>query len=318
MNSVQPLVTIAIPTHNRASYLREAIHSALNQTYRNIEVIVSDNCSDDCTGAVVRGFADPRLRYFRQEVNMGMVPNWNFCLKHAEGEFFVLLSDDDVLEVAAIQRLLQRFDDPTTSLVYSRVLYIDADSRPIARSGDSPSDEAGTTFVKNCLLGKRCVLPSATLHRSDSARSVQGYPDIGTASDGALRLAVALEGTVRFCPETLVKYRIHSEALSGQIKQVVSSHEEFARWVESTSLQLHEYHEQVHDYCMRAVYSIAVSEALRGHKDSAHVAMEAARRLGCHGRREAMFRLFSFAPVRLVASMRRELLSGLRGLLGRT
>ncbi|NIV34817.1 MAG: glycosyltransferase, partial [Anaerolineae bacterium] len=65
-----PLVTVAIPTYNRAdSYLRYALESAVNQTYGNVEVIVSDNCSTDGTEQVVRDFSAPCLRYFRHAEN---------------------------------------------------------------------------------------------------------------------------------------------------------------------------------------------------------------------------------------------------------
>ena len=60
-----PLVTIAIPTYNRAdAYLGEAIQSAINQTYPNLEIIISDNCSSDYTGLLVESFKDPRIQYY--------------------------------------------------------------------------------------------------------------------------------------------------------------------------------------------------------------------------------------------------------------
>jgi glycosyltransferase involved in cell wall biosynthesis len=93
-----PLVTIAIPTYNRAEYLAHALESAVKQTYQNIEIIVSDNCSTDCTENVVRGFNDPRIKYFKQKKNVGPDPNWNFCLQHATGMFFLLLQDDDLID----------------------------------------------------------------------------------------------------------------------------------------------------------------------------------------------------------------------------
>ena len=68
MSSVtHPLVTIGIPTYNRGDgYLREALESALAQTYENLEIVVSDNCSTDNTGEVVEAYDDPRVSYFRQ------------------------------------------------------------------------------------------------------------------------------------------------------------------------------------------------------------------------------------------------------------
>jgi glycosyltransferase involved in cell wall biosynthesis len=81
-----PLVTIAIPTFNRAAYLVGAIESALAQTYDNIEVLISDNSSTDDTQSVIRSSlrADTRVRSLTQTSNLGMVGNWNACWKRPE------------------------------------------------------------------------------------------------------------------------------------------------------------------------------------------------------------------------------------------
>jgi glycosyltransferase involved in cell wall biosynthesis len=90
-----PLVTIAIPTFNRASLLKACVTSALAQTYPNFEVLVSDNASTDPTPEVLREFSDGRLRIVRQPENIGLLPNWNACLAEAKGRYIVFLSDDD-------------------------------------------------------------------------------------------------------------------------------------------------------------------------------------------------------------------------------
>ena len=98
-DSTNCLVSIGIPTYNRAnSYLRCALQSAVNQTYKNIEVIVSDNCSPDNTESVVKEFNDPRIRYYRQRENIGPLNNRNFCLEQAQGQYFVMLLDDDLID----------------------------------------------------------------------------------------------------------------------------------------------------------------------------------------------------------------------------
>lgn len=91
-----PLVTIAIPTFNRAgTYLPEALESALAQTYPNVEIVVADNHSTDNTQAVVARYKDERVRYYRHTPALVPNGNFNFCLSAAHGEYFVLLHDDD-------------------------------------------------------------------------------------------------------------------------------------------------------------------------------------------------------------------------------
>lgn len=100
-------VSILIPTYNRAHYLREAIQSALNQTYANIEVIILDDASPDHTPQVAAEFShDPRVRYIRHSKNMGIAENWRAGIKAATGEFFCLLHDDDTFEPKFVEALL--------------------------------------------------------------------------------------------------------------------------------------------------------------------------------------------------------------------
>ena len=94
-----PLVTIAIPTYNRAAtYLPGVIEAALDQTWSNIEVLVGDNASTDDTPAVVARYSDPRLVHVRHPVNLGANGNFNRLLELARGEWFLLLHDDDLLD----------------------------------------------------------------------------------------------------------------------------------------------------------------------------------------------------------------------------
>ncbi len=86
-NQHLPMVSIGIPTYNRADgYLRECIDSAIRQTYPNIDIVISDNCSSDGTADLVNGIDDPRIRYFRHEQNIGANNNFNYCLEQARGD----------------------------------------------------------------------------------------------------------------------------------------------------------------------------------------------------------------------------------------
>ena len=101
-----PLVTIAIPTFNRASWLRDCVRAALAQSYQRLEVVVSDNASTDETAAVLDEFSDRRLRVVRQRENIGPTPNWNACLAQAKGDYIVFLPDDDRISPWLLERCI--------------------------------------------------------------------------------------------------------------------------------------------------------------------------------------------------------------------
>ncbi|MEH1875329.1 glycosyltransferase family 2 protein [Nostoc sp.] len=94
--SQQPLVSVVIPTYNRPEYLKQAIASAIKQTYQNIEIIVSDNCSLENPQALVASFGDSRIRFWRHQQNVGMIANQQHGFKMAQGKYVASLHDDDI------------------------------------------------------------------------------------------------------------------------------------------------------------------------------------------------------------------------------
>lgn len=105
----EPVVVIGIPTYNRSALLRRCIGSALAQTYPDIRVVVSDNASTDDTRQFCEGLArdDARLRYMRQERNIGGTGNFNALLRLADGELFMWLADDDWIAPDYVERCVQ-------------------------------------------------------------------------------------------------------------------------------------------------------------------------------------------------------------------
>jgi glycosyltransferase involved in cell wall biosynthesis len=105
---VTPLVTIGIPTYNRAGDLQRAVGSALAQDHGQVEGVVSDDASTDSTEAVMRSLAErePRLRYLRQPSNLGHARNFQAVLDAARGGYFMWLSDDDWIDPGYVSACL--------------------------------------------------------------------------------------------------------------------------------------------------------------------------------------------------------------------
>ena len=95
--SANPLVSIGVPIFNGANSLPNTLMKLLAQTYQNIELIVSDNCSTDDTQKICEAFArnDERIRYFRQSENRGVGRNFRFVLEQAQGKYFLWNAGDD-------------------------------------------------------------------------------------------------------------------------------------------------------------------------------------------------------------------------------
>ena len=90
-----PLVSVIIPTYNRADLVRRAIGSVLAQSYANFEVIVIDNASSDKTAEVVDSIVDARLKFIRHDVNKGPAASRNTGLRNSRGDYITFLDSDD-------------------------------------------------------------------------------------------------------------------------------------------------------------------------------------------------------------------------------
>lgn len=108
-SSRTPVVTIGMPVYNGACFLEEAVRSLLNQTERDFLLLISDNCSTDETPEICTGLAaqDPRIRYMKQEVNIGATRNFEYVLRAADSPFFMWAAHDDHWDPGFIEEALR-------------------------------------------------------------------------------------------------------------------------------------------------------------------------------------------------------------------
>ena len=111
--AAEPLVSIGLPVRNGERYLGEAVRSVLDQDYGRLELVISDNASDDGTEEICRQFArsDARVRYHRQSQDIGLVANFNAVLHLARGTYFNWMGDDDWLTPTYVRRCVEVLDD---------------------------------------------------------------------------------------------------------------------------------------------------------------------------------------------------------------
>lgn len=120
------LVTIGIPTFNRARLLARAIDSALAQSHKAIEVVICDNASTDDTGVVCRHYVekDARVKYYRNPGNIGATSNFAEVLRHASAGYFMWLGDDDWIDVNYVEECVRHLEsEPELALVGGEPIY---------------------------------------------------------------------------------------------------------------------------------------------------------------------------------------------------
>ena len=124
----RPLVSIGIPVRNGQKYLGDALNSLLGQTLSDLEVVVCDNDSTDATESICREFAarDPRVRYFRNERNLGPAGNHNRCFAHSTGRYFKWHAHDDLIEPTYLEKCVAVLErDPSVANCHSQTKVVD-------------------------------------------------------------------------------------------------------------------------------------------------------------------------------------------------
>lgn len=127
-----PLVSICIPTYNRAEKLERAVRSAQNSTYENIEIIISDNASSDHTETVCKRLAstDSRILYFRNESNIGAAKNFEYARSRANGKYFMWLGDDDRICNLYVEKCIAALELDSSLAVASGAALFMRDGKP--------------------------------------------------------------------------------------------------------------------------------------------------------------------------------------------
>ena len=177
-NIEEPLVTIGIPTYNRAATgnLHKVIERSLQQTYGNIEVIVSDNCSPDNTSEVVNSFDDPRLQYFRQETNIGANNNFNFCLNQAKGKYFLLFHDDDIIDSDFIETCISSLKPgQTAGVIYTGIRVINENDEVLAEHENNAGGLSALEFVLGWFRGKVALYLCNSLYNTENLKEFGGF-----------------------------------------------------------------------------------------------------------------------------------------------
>lgn len=224
-----PLVSAAIITHNRAHYLEDAIRSVLDQSFRDLELIVVDDGSTDDTEAVVARHRDARIRYVRQR-HSGKAAARNAAVTLARGEFLAFCDSDDAWYPHRLARQLAAFGrHPHVGMVHGHVTVIDergceiADRTASARNLLGAAHRNGATYASYA-LDCRCL--SSTILLRKSVFDVVGLYDPELAiEDYDFYLRLVLDFDVLFLDgPPLAKYRAHDaktadhELGSGQIQ----------------------------------------------------------------------------------------------------
>jgi len=213
------MVSLLIPTYNRAKYLGQALDSALAQTYPNIEIIVHDDASTDDTPALLKQYSDPRLRIIRTNNNHGMIGGWNYIVKQAKGEYIKFLSSDDLLAPTCITQLIKAaLAHPAATLITCQRKFINEKGRIIKKMGFASKStvELGKKhahWILTTLRENKIGEPTAVLYPTKLVKNAGGYdPQFSQFADFEYWIRLLQFGDLVYVHQPLCSFRTHASS----------------------------------------------------------------------------------------------------------
>lgn len=211
-------VSIVIPVYNAEKYIAECVKSAINQSFKEIEIIAIDDGSSDRSLEILNQYAD-RVKIISKE-NGGTATALNAGIKVMTGDWFKWLSADDVLYPNAIEEFIieaENLEDKKNTILYSNYDIIDSEGNKIDQFIE-PNYNNLSKFEFNVILLDHFVGNGSTSLIHKTALDDYGYFDenIGYKEDYELwlRFCLLYQCRLHLIPKTLVKYRIHEKQLS--------------------------------------------------------------------------------------------------------
>lgn len=206
-----PLITIAMATYNGDKYLKKQLDSIYAQTYKNIEVIVTDDCSTDSTIDILKEYKEKYgLQYFVNEQNLGFVKNFERAISLCEGEYIALADQDDIWEKNKLEELLGEIG--SNLLIHSDCSIIDEQDKIISLSWKG---KLGYRHSLKHLLFANAVTGCTILFNKELLKMALPFPEGIVYHDWWLAVCAANVEKLKYTPKCLIQYRQHNAQNTG-------------------------------------------------------------------------------------------------------
>lgn len=215
MNEIEPRVSIGMPLYNAQRYLAETLDSLLGQTFRDFELVMSDNGSTDRTEEICRSYVarDNRIRYYRGETNRGAAWNHNRVFELSRGEYFKWACYDDPCAPEFLEKCVAALDqDPSVVLCYTGIVDVDDDGKFLRMNRCVVADYARPDERFRIIADHdhTCEEIYGLVRSSVLRRTPLIAPYC--ASDQNLLAELALLGKFHEVPEALLIHRVHRQS----------------------------------------------------------------------------------------------------------
>ena len=210
-NTNNPLVSIIMNCYNGEKYLKQAVDSILNQSFRNFEVIFWDNKSTDKSAKIYKSYKDKRLKYYYSKKFTNLYEARNLAIKVCKGSYIAFLDTDDAWTKDKLGIQMLKFNDKNVSLVYSNYFLYNqfTKNKKIYTDKILPQGYASKDLLKNYLIGISTVILRKSLFDK-----YKFNPRFNIIGDFDLFLRLSKKFKFAAVQEPLVYYRVHNKSFS--------------------------------------------------------------------------------------------------------
>lgn len=221
---IDGLVSVIMPSWNTARFIGESIESVLRQTYKNLELIIVDDCSTDNTDEVVHSFSDPRIRYFHNKKNFGAAITRNHALKVAKGEWIAFLDSDDIWLPDKLDAQISFMKQHGYVFSYHDFTKIDEEDKPLGVYVTGPEVVDKKKMYNYDYAG--CL---TFMYNAKELGLIQ-IKDIKKNNDYAILLKLCKKADCYLLKKNLAKYRIRKKSIShDKLSKKLKSHYDLFR-----------------------------------------------------------------------------------------
>ena len=213
MLNENPKVSICIPNYNYGNYIGDAIQSVLDQSFTDFELIIVDNCSTDDSENVIQKFTDRRIKYFKNETNIGAIRNCNKCVYLAKGEYIFLLHADDQMMPNLLEKEAKILDEhPNVGLVCSSyILKTGTYTKSVASSNNDYIADGIDEFKKHIVKGY--LVWATMMTRRDCYETIGLYDEnMQYAVDGDMIVRILLKYDLAYVSKPMICRTSHGNS----------------------------------------------------------------------------------------------------------
>jgi glycosyltransferase involved in cell wall biosynthesis len=210
-----PKVSVVIPVYNTEKYIGEAIEGILNQTYKDFELILVNDCSTDRTLEILKEYQkkDNRIKILTNEKNLKVSATTNRGIKEAKGEYIVKQDADDWSYPDRIEKQVKYMDTHPEVVLSSGNMEMCDENMTVRNRTHFPTSH---TEIMNVLLQFNPMVHSAMIYRRETFLEVGGYGGLNTSEDYLLTMKMASKGKLGNIEDVLVKYRVLNTSLTAK------------------------------------------------------------------------------------------------------